>query len=57
MTLKQLPVGKKFVLVRENDASLVYVKVSESNHHNVTYNGMRLSIHNGARVVEVNDKQ
>lgn len=57
MTLKQLPVGKKFVLVRENDASLVYIKVSESNHHNVTYNGMRLSIHNGSRVVEVNDKQ
>ena len=51
MRFIELPVGKKFTLIRENDDTLIYTKINENKHNNATYdNGLLLSVHGCSQV-------
>jgi len=50
MRFIELQVGKKFTLIRENDDTLVYLKINENKHNNATYNGMVISVHGCSQV-------
>ena len=50
MNFLELEVGKRFVLIRENDNRLVYIKLNENKHNNASYNGMVFSVHGCSQV-------
>ena len=52
MKFNELEVGKKFIIVREQDKTMVYTKVSTNKHWNATYKNQRISVHGGTIVKE-----
>lgn len=53
MTFKELKVGSRFVIVRENDISLKYSKINERSHYNTMYRNQKISIHSNTQVKEI----
>lgn len=50
MNFLELPVGKRFTLIRENDTTLIYTKVNDNKHNNATYNGLVFTVHGQSQV-------
>lgn len=53
MNFLKLKIGSKFVIVRENNPELVYVKTKDTRHLNATYNNHEISIHGNTIVKEI----
>ena len=53
MKLKDLPVGSKFIIVREHEPNNVYEKISGYGRYNTLYKNQRLIIHNLIEVKEI----
>ena len=53
MTFKELKVGARFIIVRENDISLKYSKINDKSHYNTLLGNQKISIHNNTQVKEI----
>lgn len=52
MKLKDLPVGSKFVIVREHEPQSIYTKI-DFGRYNAIYKNQRLVIHSLTEVKEI----
>ena len=53
MTFKELKVGARFIIVRENDTSLTYSKINDKSHYNTMFRTRRISIAALTQVKEI----
>ena len=53
MKLKDLPIGSKFTIVRENDEKAIYVKTDKWGRYNALYKNQRVVIHSLTEVKEI----